>query len=85
MVAAFGLPRDEAISRSHEVLYYVGLGEARYRNVETYSTGMKQRLGLAAALLHDPDLLILDLRMPKKSGFDVGFFNIPAETFPDVP
>ncbi len=55
-----GLPRDEAISRAHEVLYYVGLGEARYRNVETYSTGMKQRVKLAQALVHDPDLLLLD-------------------------
>ena len=55
-----GLPRDEAISRAHEVLYYVGLGEARYRNVETYSTGMKQRIKLAQALVHDPDLLLLD-------------------------
>jgi ABC-2 type transport system ATP-binding protein len=45
-----GLPRDEAISRAHEVLYYVGLGEARYRNVEK----------LAQALVHDPDLLLLD-------------------------
>ncbi|HSD27841.1 MAG TPA: ABC transporter ATP-binding protein, partial [Vicinamibacteria bacterium] len=55
-----GLPRDEAISRAHEVLYYVGLGEARYRNVETYSTGMKQRAKLVQALVHDPDLLLLD-------------------------
>ena len=55
-----GMPRDEAISRAHEVLYYVGLGEARYRNVETYSTGMKQRVKLAQALVHDPDLLLLD-------------------------
>ena len=55
-----GLPRDEAISRSHEVLYYVGLGEARYRTVDTYSTGMKQRVKLAQALVHDPDLLLLD-------------------------
>ena len=37
-----------------------GLGEARYRNVETYSTGMKQRIKLAQALVHDPDLLFLD-------------------------
>jgi ABC-2 type transport system ATP-binding protein len=42
------------------VLYYVGLGEARYRNIETYSTGMKQRIKLAQALVHDPDLLFLD-------------------------
>jgi ABC-2 type transport system ATP-binding protein len=55
-----GLPRDEAISRSHEVLYYVGLGESRYRTVDTYSTGMKQRAKLAQALVHDPDLLLLD-------------------------
>jgi ABC-2 type transport system ATP-binding protein len=55
-----GLPRDEAISRAHEVLYYVGLGEARYRAVDTYSTGMKQRAKLAQALVHDPDLLLLD-------------------------
>ena len=40
--------------------FYVGLGEARYRNVETYSTGMKQRIKLAQALVHDPDLLFLD-------------------------
>jgi len=55
-----GLPRDEAISRAHEVLYYVGLGEARYRSLDTYSTGMKQRVKLAQALVHDPDLLLLD-------------------------
>src|SRR5229473_742296 len=55
-----GLPRDEAVSRAHEVLYYVGLGEARYRRVDTYSTGMKQRVKLAQALVHDPDLLLLD-------------------------
>jgi ABC-2 type transport system ATP-binding protein len=55
-----GLPRAEAISRAHEVLYYVGLGEARYRTVDTYSTGMKQRAKLAQALVHDPDLLLLD-------------------------
>jgi ABC-2 type transport system ATP-binding protein len=55
-----GIPRDEAISRSHEVLYYVGLGEARYRTVDTYSTGMKQRVKLAQALVGDPRLLLLD-------------------------
>ena len=55
-----GLPKSDAIQRAHEVLYYVGLGEARYRNVETYSTGMKQRIKLAQALVHDPDLLFLD-------------------------
>jgi ABC-2 type transport system ATP-binding protein len=55
-----GLPKADAMQRAHEVLYYVGLGEARYRNVETYSTGMKQRIKLAQALVHDPDLLFLD-------------------------
>jgi ABC-2 type transport system ATP-binding protein len=55
-----GLPAADAMQRAHEVLYYVGLGEARYRNVETYSTGMKQRIKLAQALVHDPDLLFLD-------------------------
>jgi ABC-2 type transport system ATP-binding protein len=55
-----GLPKADAMQRAHEVLYYVGLGEARYRNLETYSTGMKQRIKLAQALVHDPDLLFLD-------------------------
>src|SRR5471032_1295500 len=55
-----GLPRVDAMQRAHEVLFYVGLGEARYRNVETYSTGMKQRIKLAQALVHDPDLVFLD-------------------------
>ena len=58
--ALSGLPHADAMQRAHEVLYYVGLGEARYRNVETYSTGMKQRIKLAQALVHDPDLLFLD-------------------------
>lgn len=55
-----GMPRQEAVKRSHEVLYYVGLEESRYRNVETYSSGMQQRLKLAQALVHDPKLLLLD-------------------------
>jgi ABC-2 type transport system ATP-binding protein len=55
-----GLPPADAMQRAHEVLFYVGLGEARYRNVDTYSTGMKQRIKLAQALVHDPDLLFLD-------------------------
>src|SRR6267154_5334961 len=55
-----GLPRVDAVQRAHAALFYVGLGEARYRNVETYSTGMKQRIKLAQALVHDPDLLFLD-------------------------
>jgi len=55
-----GLPRADAMQRAHEVLYYVGLGDARYRMVDTYSTGMRQRIKLAQALVHDPDLLLLD-------------------------
>jgi ABC-2 type transport system ATP-binding protein len=55
-----GLPAVDSMQRAHEVLYYVGLGEARYRNIETYSTGMKQRIKLAQAIVHDPDLLFLD-------------------------
>jgi ABC-2 type transport system ATP-binding protein len=55
-----GLPAKSALSRAHEVLFYAGLGEARYRLVEEYSQGMRQRLRLAQALVHDPDLLFLD-------------------------
>jgi len=55
-----GMRSKDAMQRAHEVLDYVGLGEARYRRVETYSTGMKQRLKLASAIVHDPKLLILD-------------------------
>jgi ABC-2 type transport system ATP-binding protein len=55
-----GMSRTDALQRAHEVLDYVGLGEARYRRVETYSTGMKQRLKLGSAIVHDPKLLILD-------------------------
>jgi len=55
-----GMPMADAMRRAHEVLEYCGLGEARYRNVETYSTGMKQRIKLAQALVHGPRLLFLD-------------------------
>jgi ABC-2 type transport system ATP-binding protein len=55
-----GLSREDAMTRAHEVLDYVGLDEARYRDCEQYSTGMKQRLKLAQALVHDPPLLLLD-------------------------
>jgi ABC-2 type transport system ATP-binding protein len=55
-----GMAPADAMQRAHEVLNYVGLDEARYRPVESYSTGMKQRLKLAAAIVHDPQLLILD-------------------------
>jgi len=55
-----GMPREEAMKRAHEVLFYVGLEEARYRLLDTYSAGMKQRLKMAQALVHDPKLLFLD-------------------------
>ena len=55
-----GMPRRDALQRAHEVLDYMGLREERYRPVESYSTGMKQRIKLAAAIVHDPQLLILD-------------------------
>ncbi len=58
--ALTGMTSKDAMQRAHEVLDYVGLGEARYRRVESYSSGMKQRLKLASAIVHDPRLLILD-------------------------
>jgi len=55
-----GLPADAALERAHEVLFYVGLGESRYRPLGTYSLGMKQLAKLAQAIVHGPKLLILD-------------------------
>jgi ABC-2 type transport system ATP-binding protein len=55
-----GLPRTEAMQRAHAALYYAGLEEKRYQPIEGYSTGMKQRVKLAQALVHDPELLFLD-------------------------
>jgi ABC-2 type transport system ATP-binding protein len=55
-----GLPAEAALERAHEVLFYVGLGEARYRPLGTYSMGMKQLAKLAQAIVHGPRLLILD-------------------------
>jgi ABC-2 type transport system ATP-binding protein len=55
-----GLPSSVALERAHEALFYVGLAEARYRPVGTYSLGMKQLAKLAQAIVHGPDLLILD-------------------------
>jgi ABC-2 type transport system ATP-binding protein len=64
MVAYFGrlsgMSLKDSLPRSHEVLDFVGLGEERYRLTSTYSTGMKQRIKLAQAIVHDPSILLLD-------------------------
>src|ERR1700759_3775702 len=60
MAELAGLPPGAALERAHEALFYVGLGEVRYRKVSTYSLGMKQLIKLAQALAHGPKLLILD-------------------------
>src|SRR5216683_1467555 len=60
MAEISGLPPAEATERAHEAFFYVGLGEARYRKVGTYSLGMKQLVKLAQALAHGPKLLLLD-------------------------
>ena len=60
MAELSGLPKENALERAHEALYYVGLGEARYRKLESYSLGMKQLAKLAQALVHGPRLLFLD-------------------------
>lgn len=60
MAELSGLSPKEALERAHEVFFYVGLGEARYRNVDSYSLGMKQLAKLAQAIVHGPRLLFLD-------------------------
>ena len=55
-----GLPAEASLERAHEALFYVGLGEARYRRLETYSLGMKQLAKLAQAIVHGPKLIFLD-------------------------
>jgi ABC-2 type transport system ATP-binding protein len=60
MAEISGLPHDAALERAHEALFYVGLGEARYRQLGTYSLGMKQLAKLAQAIAHGPRLVILD-------------------------
>jgi ABC-2 type transport system ATP-binding protein len=60
MAELSGLPASAALERAHEALFYVGLGEARYRPVDSYSLGMKQLVKLAQALAHGPHLLFLD-------------------------
>ncbi|MBZ5656966.1 MAG: ABC transporter ATP-binding protein [Acidobacteriia bacterium] len=60
MAELSGLPSSVALERAHEALFYVGLAEARYRELGTYSLGMKQLVKLAQAIAHGPKLLILD-------------------------
>lgn len=60
MAELSGLPASAALEKAHEVLFHVGLGEARYRPLGTYSLGMKQMAKLAQAIIHGPDLVILD-------------------------
>jgi ABC-2 type transport system ATP-binding protein len=60
MAELSGLPPTAATERAHEALFYVGLGEARYRKLETFSFGMKQLVKLAQAIAHAPKLLLLD-------------------------
>lgn len=60
MAELAGLPPETAMERAHEALFFVGLGEARYRKLGTYSTGMKQMVKLAQAIAHGPRLLVLD-------------------------
>src|SRR5215475_10269726 len=60
MAEISGLPPGEAMERAHEAFFYVGLGEARYRKLGTYSLGMKQLAKLAQAIAHGPRLLLLD-------------------------
>ncbi len=60
MAELSGLPPEAALERAHEALFYVGLGEARYRSIDTYSLGMKQLAKLAQAIVHGPKFIILD-------------------------
>ena len=87
-----GLPADAARERTAEVLRHVGLYEERYRAIGGYSTGMKQRVKLAQALVHDPKLLLLDeptngldpggrdemLRLVERTGHEFGIAIIVA-------
>jgi ABC-2 type transport system ATP-binding protein len=60
MAELAGIPSRQALERAHEAMFYVGLGEVRYRQVSTYSLGMKQLVKLAQALVHGPKFVILD-------------------------
>jgi ABC-2 type transport system ATP-binding protein len=92
MARMAGLPAGAARERTAEVLRHVGLYEERYRAIGGYSTGMKQRVKLAQALVHDPRLLLLDeptngldpagrdemLDLVKRTGTEFGIATIVA-------
>ncbi len=77
-----GLPAAESMARAHQVLHYVGLGEARYRKLASFSTGMKQRARLAQALVGDPKLLLLD---EPTSGLDPRGRDEMLQLIVDIP
>jgi ABC-2 type transport system ATP-binding protein len=58
--ALSGLPLTEGLRRSHEILDFCGMKQERYRKIDTYSTGMRQKIKFASAIVHDPEFLILD-------------------------
>ena len=72
-----GMNPTVALARAHETLQYVGLGEQRYRNIGSYSTGMKQATKLACALIHDPELIIAD---EPSNGLDITARDYMIET-----
>jgi ABC-2 type transport system ATP-binding protein len=77
-----GLPRTEAMQRAHAALYYAGLEDKRYQPIDGYSTGMKQRVKLAQALVHDPELLFLD---EPTNGLDPRSRDEMMELITDLP